>query len=179
MIRKSHHFAHRRCATVGCKGSHPRWEITVANSGALPTSRSHGADREAVACIGNRRLKQPFEGQGSVARMQCHPSRDAARDSDRIPSEARHRSFFIEHAACKSSGRSSTGVQAVKCSVPENSECIATEPIGCWLDNCQGGCRADRCIDGVPASYECLQSRLCCEWLTRGDHLVGDGGHPL
>jgi len=179
VVRKSDYFAHRRCVAVRRERGHPCWEVAVPHCGALPTGSGHWTHRESIARIADCGREQAFKGQGSMTGMQCHPSRDAARDSDRIPSESRHRSFFIEHAARKSSGRSSTGVQSVKCSVPENSECIAAEPIGRWLNNGQGGCRADRGINGVPTSYECLQSRLCGEWLTRGDHLVGDGGHPL
>ena len=114
-----------------------------------------------------------------MTRVQRHPSRDAPRHSDRVPSEARHFRFMIERAAREASGRSSAGVQSVQRSVPDDSECIATESVGSGLNNCERGRGADRRIDCVAAIDQYLQTGLRCERLTSGNHLVGDCWHPL
>ena len=114
-----------------------------------------------------------------MTRVQRHPSRDAPRHSDRVPSEARHFCFMIERTARKSSGRSSAGVQPVQRAVPDDSECIAAESVGSGLNNGERGRGADRRIDGAAAIDEHLQSGLRGERLASGNHLVCDCWHPL
>ena len=114
-----------------------------------------------------------------MTRVQRHPAGDAARHSDRIPSEARHFRFMIERAAREASGRSSAGVQSVQRSVPDDSECIAAESVGSGLNNCEGRRGADRRLDCAAAIDEYLQPGLRGERLASGNHLVGDCWHPL
>ena len=114
-----------------------------------------------------------------MTRVQCHPTRDAARHSDGVPPKARHFRFMIERTARQSSGRSSAGVQPVQRAVPDDSECIATESVGSGLNNGERGRGADRRIDGVPAIDEHLQTGLRGERLASGNHLVCDCWHPL
>jgi hypothetical protein len=179
MVWKSHYFAHCRCVAVWRERGHPCWEVAVADCGTLPTSSGHWTHWESIARIADRGRKQTLEGQGSMTGMQRHPSRDAARHSDGVPSQARHLCVMIERTARESGGRSSACIQPVQRAVPDDSECIATDSVGSGLHNGECGRGADRGIDGVPALDEYLQPGLRGERLTSGNHLLCDCWHPL
>ena len=179
VVWKSHHFAHGWRVAVRRERGHPCREVAVPDCGALPTGSGHWTHRKSIARIADCGREQAFKGQGSMTRVQRHPSRDASRHSDRVPPKARHFRFMIERTAREPSGRSSAGVQPVQRAVPDDSECIAAESVGSGLNNGERGRGADRRIDGAAAIDQYLQPGLRGERLTRGDHLVGDCWHPL
>ncbi|MNN08535.1 hypothetical protein D3C81_1213930 [compost metagenome] len=140
----------------------------------LPLAMDRMRDHVAMGGVLDGRLEQVLERQRAEAFPRGAPARDCAGHRHAVPAGEGHGAVAGERFGRPGTRRAAGGVEAVqRLAVPDQREGVAANAVHARFHYGQRDGGGQRGIHGIAAPREHAQAGGCCQWLRRGDHIVG------